>query len=222
METWHKHTSSLRNERSGRRSRPQSERRNNYRTRAKRTTRRTVGLCDGMFLLLCATCTTRWPMTSRHWRGEYGQKIDGLSVPFGTLVEYIPITAKDKSGVHQFGKTTLKGIFLGCVPRAGGGWSGDLMTADYADLHESEASGIYVLQTEPLAFLIVQDRHCQQRETSNPKMMRKSKKATTREAQQKIRGLWVENLFIDIMKNVVWSFTTQIMKHSRSHWYIST
>ena len=80
---------------------------------------------------------------------RYGQKIDGLSIPFGTLVESIPITAKDKSGVHQFGKTTLKGIFLGGVPRAGGGWSGDLMTADYADLHESEASGIYVWKRNP-------------------------------------------------------------------------
>ena len=73
MKTWHKHTSSLRNERSGRRSRPQSERRNSYRTRAKRTTRRTVGLCDGMLLLLCATCTTRWPMTSRQFEKRYGQ-----------------------------------------------------------------------------------------------------------------------------------------------------
>ena len=30
-----------------------------------------------------------------------GQKFDGPSIPFGTLVEYIPITAKDKSRVHQ-------------------------------------------------------------------------------------------------------------------------
>ena len=35
-------------------------------------------------------------------------------------------------------------MFLGYVPRAGGGWSGDLMTADYEDLQESEASEIYV------------------------------------------------------------------------------
>ena len=75
METWHKHTSSLRNERSGRRSRPQSERRNSYRTRAKRTNRRMVGLCDGMLLLLCATCTTRWPMTSRHSRRDMARKL---------------------------------------------------------------------------------------------------------------------------------------------------
>ena len=52
MESWHKHPSSLRNERSGRKSRPQSERRNSYRTRAKRTARWTVGRCDGMLLLL--------------------------------------------------------------------------------------------------------------------------------------------------------------------------
>ena len=53
------------------------------------------------------------------------QKFDGPSIPFGTLVEYIPITAKDKSRVHQFGKTTLNGLFSGYVLRAGGGWSGD-------------------------------------------------------------------------------------------------
>ena len=41
-----KHTSSLRNEQSGRAVR-KSERRNSHRTRAKRTARRMVGLCDG-------------------------------------------------------------------------------------------------------------------------------------------------------------------------------
>ena len=49
-----------------------------------------------------------------------GQNFDGPSIPFGTSVEYIPITAKDKSRVHQFGKQTPKGTFLGCVLRAGG------------------------------------------------------------------------------------------------------
>ena len=44
--------SSLMNERSGRKSSPQSERRNSSRTRAKRTTKRWVGLCAGMLLLL--------------------------------------------------------------------------------------------------------------------------------------------------------------------------
>ena len=52
-------------------------------------------------------------------------------MPFGTLVEYIPITAKDKSRIHQFGHKTLKGRFLGFVLRAGGGWSGEMTRADY-------------------------------------------------------------------------------------------
>ena len=33
----------------------------------------------------------------------YGEEFDGPSIPFGTLVENIPITAKDKSRIHQFG-----------------------------------------------------------------------------------------------------------------------
>ena len=48
------------------------------------------------------------------------QAFDGPSIPSGTLVEYIPITAKDKSRSHQFGKKTLKGRVLGYGPRAGG------------------------------------------------------------------------------------------------------
>ena len=39
---------------------------------------------------------------------RYGQKFDGPSIILGTLVEYIPVTAKDKSRVHQFGKARSK------------------------------------------------------------------------------------------------------------------
>ena len=52
MESWHKHTSSLGNARSDRKSRPQNERRNSCRIRATRTTRRMLGLYDGILLLL--------------------------------------------------------------------------------------------------------------------------------------------------------------------------
>ena len=73
------------------------------------------------------------------------QTCDGPSIPFGTLDQYIPSAAKDKSRVHQlgkktlmskiheFGRKTLKRIFLGCVRRAERGWSGDLMTAGCDD-----------------------------------------------------------------------------------------
>ena len=47
------------------------------------------------------------------FENRYGHKDDAPSIPFGTLVVHIPITAKDKSRVHQFGKITLKVIFFG-------------------------------------------------------------------------------------------------------------
>ena len=50
---------------------------------------------------------------------RYGKTLNGPSILFGILVEYIPITAKDKSRIHQFGQQTLKGQFLGYVLRAG-------------------------------------------------------------------------------------------------------
>ena len=65
-------------------------------------------------------------------------------IPFGASVEYIPITAKEASIVHQFGNKMLKGTFLGSVLRAGGRWSGDLMLAGCQELQESEAAEVYV------------------------------------------------------------------------------
>ena len=71
-----------------------------------------------------------------------GKKVDGPSIPFGSLVEYNPIAAKDKSRVRQCGNKTWKGIFLGYLLRAGGGWSGYFMAADHEDLQGSETSDI--------------------------------------------------------------------------------
>ena len=36
----------------------------------------------------------------------------GPIIPFGSLVEYHPFTAKDQSRIHQFGKKVLPGLFL--------------------------------------------------------------------------------------------------------------
>ena len=91
-----------------------------------------------------ATCTTRWPVARQRSRRDMARHLTKHQFPCGTLVEYIPITAKEKSRVHQFGKKALKGLFLGCVLHAEGGWSEALMTADNEDLQESEASEIHV------------------------------------------------------------------------------
>ena len=44
---------------------------------------------------------------------RFGQPVKGPIIPFGSLVEYHPITAKDQSRIHQFGKKVLPGLFLG-------------------------------------------------------------------------------------------------------------
>ena len=44
---------------------------------------------------------------------RFGQPFRGPINPFGSLVEYHPITAKDQSRIHQFGKKVSPGLFLG-------------------------------------------------------------------------------------------------------------
>ena len=47
------------------------------------------------------------------------QPFKGPIIPFGSLVEYYPISAKDQSRIHQFGKKVLPGLFLGYALYAG-------------------------------------------------------------------------------------------------------
>ena len=50
---------------------------------------------------------------------RFGQPFEGPVIPFGSLVEYHPITAKDQSRIRQFGKKVLPGLFLGYALYAG-------------------------------------------------------------------------------------------------------
>ena len=72
---------------------------------------------------------------------RFGQPFKGLVIPFGSLVEYHPITAKDQSRIHQFGKKVLPGLFLGYALYAGGIWKGDVLTADLEELETMDAPG---------------------------------------------------------------------------------
>ena len=42
-----------------------------------------------------------------------GQPFKGPILPFGSMVEYHLLTAKDQSRIHQLGKKVLPGLFLG-------------------------------------------------------------------------------------------------------------
>ena len=44
---------------------------------------------------------------------RFGESSKRLIIPFGSLVEYYPISAKDQSRIHQFGKKVLRELFLG-------------------------------------------------------------------------------------------------------------
>ena len=75
---------------------------------------------------------------------RFGQPFEGPIIPFGSLlVEYHPITAKDQSRIHQFGKKVLPGLFLGYALYAGGIWKGDVLIADLEELETMDASEIY-------------------------------------------------------------------------------
>ena len=62
---------------------------------------------------------------------RFGQPFKGPIIPFGSLVEYHPIIAKDQSRIHQFGRY------------AGGIWKGDALIADLEELETMDASEIY-------------------------------------------------------------------------------
>ena len=74
---------------------------------------------------------------------RFGKPFEGPVIPFGSLVEYHPITAKDQSRIHQFGKKVLPGLFLGYALYAGGIWKGDVLIADLEELETMDASDIY-------------------------------------------------------------------------------
>ena len=68
------------------------------------------------------------------------EPFQGPIIPFGPLVAYHPISTKDQSRIHQFGKKVLPGIFLGYVLYAGRIWKGDILIVDLEELKEMNAS----------------------------------------------------------------------------------
>ena len=74
---------------------------------------------------------------------RFGQPLKGLIVPFCSLVECHPTTAKDQSRIHQFGKKVLPGLFLGYALYAGGIWKGGVLIADLEELETMDALEIH-------------------------------------------------------------------------------
>ena len=74
---------------------------------------------------------------------RFGMPFDGPVIPFGAMVEYHPISAKDFSRLHQFGPKVLSSIFLEHVLSAGGIWEGVIMVAEIEELKQMDASELH-------------------------------------------------------------------------------
>ena len=92
---------------------------------------------------ICETSKISCPMGKLHTRDVLGNLVKGPIIPSGSLVEYYPISAKDQSRIHQFGKKVLPGLFLGDALCAGGIWKGDILVADIEELETMDASEIH-------------------------------------------------------------------------------
>ena len=73
---------------------------------------------------------------------RFGEPLKGPVIPFGAMVEYYPISARDQSRLHQFGKKVLPGKFLGCALIAWRILKGDILVADIEELEKMNASEI--------------------------------------------------------------------------------
>ena len=92
---------------------------------------------------ICETSQIYYLMGRRPMEDVLENHFKGPIIPFGSVVEYHPITAKDQSRIHQFGKKVLPGLFLGYALYAGGIWKGDVLVADLEELETMDASEIY-------------------------------------------------------------------------------
>ena len=55
---------------------------------------------------------TSWQMGETPYERRFGEPIEGPVIPFGAMVEYYQISARDKSRLHPLEKKVLPGIFI--------------------------------------------------------------------------------------------------------------
>ena len=79
---------------------------------ASRSEWKSVGRFFGMLHLSTKRHRSTFWWEDTLWK-MFWQPFKGPIIPFGSLVEYYFITAKDQSRIHQFGKKVLPGLFFG-------------------------------------------------------------------------------------------------------------
>ena len=93
--------------------------------------KRYAGLRKGLLLHCCnqvwmekwwadsMECYLLWSDGKTLHERRFGEPFYGLTIPFGSMVEYHSFSAKDVSRLHQFGTKFLQGVFFGYVLCAG-------------------------------------------------------------------------------------------------------
>ena len=69
-------------------------------------------------LAICEMSKTSWQKGKLLMNRRFGEPDKGPTIPLGAMVEYHPISARDQSRLHQFGKKVSPAIFLGLEPIA--------------------------------------------------------------------------------------------------------
>ena len=109
---------------------------------------------------------------------RFGEPFKGPIIPFGSLVECYPTSAKDQSRIHQLEKKVLPGLFLGYALYAGGRiWKGAKTVAEIEELETMDASEIYSkkrLHAKEVIFLKKWKIHISSRRWTNQICWRRS------------------------------------------------
>ena len=82
---------------------------------------------------------------------RYGEDYKGPIIPLGAEIEYRPSSKKDRKRLHKVGSKMLSGVFVGYKQKVGGGWSGELIIADWeeienADVHSTISKKVFLAQ----------------------------------------------------------------------------
>ena len=95
------------------------------------------------------TYKTNWQTEKSAYKRRCETPVDGTVIPFGADIYLNSISSKDTSRLHQVGPKMLPGIFIGNALNSGGGWTGDVLIADWQDIEnqfKSKEVGIKKLQ----------------------------------------------------------------------------
>ena len=93
----------------------------------------------------------RWKIP---YERRFGEQFSGPIFPFGSSIEYHPISLKDKAKLHLFARKVLPGIFFGYALYAGGIWKGDILVADASEIYARRLNAKEVLIPKRRDYLI--------------------------------------------------------------------